>query len=91
MLIYSKFIACVYIFIAPRTNNGVAKVILAFHRHSLGVKDTVSQLLTTLKSSNAYAYSFVGYGAGLQQLLMINEAVFYAFAGLRIGNAQVHN
>ena len=82
---------CIHIYRPYRTNNGVAKVILAFHRHSLGIKDTVSQLLTTLKSSNAYAYSFIGYGAGLQQLLMINEAVFYAFAGLGIGNAQVHN
>ena len=60
-------------------------MILAFHCYSLG---TVCQL-STFKSSNAYAYSFIGHGAGLQPLSIINEAVFIIrFAGLRIGNAQ---
>ena len=38
----------------------LAKVILAFHRHSLGIKDTVHLTfgqLSTFKSSKAYAYS----------------------------------
>ena len=43
----------------------LAKVVLAFHHHSLGMKDTVHLCfgqLSSFKSSNAYAYSFIGYG-----------------------------
>ena len=67
----------------------LAKEILAFHRHSLGIKDTVHLSLgqlSTFKSSNAYVYSFIGHGGGIQPLSIV---IFYAFAGLRIGNAQV--
>ena len=71
----------------------LAKVISVFHRHSLGIKDTVhlsfGQPSTFNKSSNTYAYTFIGHGGGLQPLSIINEAGSNAFAGLLIGNAQV--
>ena len=69
------------------------KVILAFHRHSLGIKDTVHLSfgqLSIFKSSNAYAYSFIGHGGGLQPLSMINFNFNFIQTNTNIGTLNTY-